>query len=194
MSETTTTGPAIRKVDGRLVPAAGTWEIDPSHSSFEFVARHLMAKVRGRFTSFGGEVRIAEVPEESSVTVTLETASVDTREPRRDGHLRSADFFDAERYPTITFRSTRLRPADGDFWELDGELTVRDVTRPITFQLEFLGAATDPFGNQKVGFSAVAADVDREAWGLTWNAALETGGFLVGRTVRLEIEVELVRK
>jgi polyisoprenoid-binding protein YceI len=153
-----------------------------------------MAKVRGRFAVVSGEAQVDEVPERSWVTVTLDAASVDTREPSRDGHLRSADFFDAERYPTITFRSTAVRPAEEGTWKVDGELTIRGTTRPITFDLEFLGAASDPWGNQRIAFSAAASDVDREAWGLTWNAALETGGFLLARTVRLEIETELVGK
>ena len=186
--------PGTRRVGGRLVPTPGTWVIDPAHSSFEFVVRHLMARVRGRFASFSGEATIAEVPEQSSVEVTVETASVDTRDPNRDGHLKTADFFDVENHPTITFRSTGLRPADNDTWKLDGDLTIRGTTRPITFDLEFLGASGDPWGNQRIGFSAVADEVDREQWGLTWNTPLETGGFLLSKTVRLEVEVELVQK
>ena len=194
MPEQTAAATGTRQVAGRLVPTAGTWAIDPTHSSFEFVVRHLMAKVRGRFASFSGEAHIAEVPEDSSVEVTVESASVDTREPNRDGHLRSPDFFDVEQFPTIGFRSTAVRPAEVGTWKLDGELTIRGITRPITFDLEFLGGATDPWGNQRVGFSAVAEDVDREQWDLSWNTPLETGGFLLARTVRLEVEVELVRK
>jgi polyisoprenoid-binding protein YceI len=193
MTEGTDLVPGTRRVGGHLVPTPGTWVIDPAHSSFEFVVRHLMAKVRGRFASFSGEARIAEVPEQSSVEVTIETASVDTREPNRDGHLKSADFFDVERHPTITFRSTGLEPADEGIWRLHGDLTIKDVTRPVTFDLEFLGVGTDPWGNLRSGFSA-ATTVNREDWGLTWNAALETGGFLLAKEVRLEVEIELVRK
>jgi polyisoprenoid-binding protein YceI len=193
MTEGSAAAPAERVVDGRAVPPAGTWAIDPAHSSFEFVARHLMSKVRGRFATFSGTAEVAEVPEQSTVQVVLETVSVDTREPTRDGHLKSPDFFDIERYPTITFRSTGLRPAEEGVWKLDGELTIRDVTRPVTFDLEFLGVGTDPWGNLRSGFSA-ATRVNREDWGLTWNAPLETGGFLLAKEVRLEVETELVRK
>jgi len=193
MSETSAASEGARVVDGRPVPPAGTWVIDPAHSSFEFVARHLMAKVRGRFATFSGTAEIAEVPEQSSVHVELETASVDTREPTRDGHLKSPDFFDVEHYPKITFQSTAVRPGDEGVWKVDGDLTIRDVTRPVTFDLEFLGLGTDPWGNVRSGFSA-ATTVNREDWGLTWNAALETGGFLLAKEVRLEVETELLRK
>jgi len=152
-----------------------------------------MAKVRGRFATFTGEAEIAEAPEQSAVQIELETASVDTKEPTRDGHLRSADFFDVENHPTITFRSTAIRPADEGVWKIDGDLTIRGVTRPVTFDLEFLGVGTDPWGNLKSGFSA-ATKVNREDWDLTWNAPLETGGFLLAKEVRLEVEVALFRK
>jgi polyisoprenoid-binding protein YceI len=198
MSEGTIQGTAlasgVREVDGRHVPAAGTWAIDPAHSSFEFVARHLMSKVRGRFSGVSGEARIAEDPLQSSVEIEIDTATVDTKEPTRDGHLRSGEFFDAEHHPTISFRSTAVRPGDGDAWKVDGELTIRGVTRPLTLDLEFLGTGIDPWGKQRIGFSAVAAEVNREDWGLTWNAALETGGVLLARSVRLEIETELVKQ
>ena len=173
--------------------AVGTWTIDSSHQSFEFVARHLMAKVRGRFQQVRGEARIAEVPEQSTVEIEIEAASVTTNEPTRDGHLRSPDFFDVERFPTIGFRSTGVQPAGPDAWKLDGELTIRGISRPVTLDLEFLGAATDPYGNPKLGFSA-SAEVNRLDWDLKWNAPLETGGFLLANKVRLEIEAELNRK
>ena len=113
----------------------------------------------------------------------------------RDGHLRSNDFFGAEDHPTISFRSTAVRPAEGEtHWKVDGDLTIRGVTRPVTVEVEFLGGGTDPWGNQRIGFSGVAPEVNREDWGLTWNAPLETGGFLLSKSVRLEIEAELVRK
>jgi len=193
MSEGPAQAGGARVVDGRPVPPPGTWTVDPAHSSFEFVARHLMAKVRGRFATFTGEAEIAETPGQSTVQIELETASVDTKEPTRDGHLRSADFFDVENYPTITFRSTAIRPADEGVWKIDGDLTIRGVTRPVTFDLEFLGVGTDPWGNLKSGFSA-ATKVNREDWDLTWNAPLETGGFLLAKEVRLEVEVALFRK
>jgi polyisoprenoid-binding protein YceI len=194
MSEAAAAASAIREVNGRKIPAVGTYEIDPAHSSFEFVARHLMARVRGRFSGVTGEAVIAEVPEESSVAIEIDASTVDTREPNRDAHLRSGDFFGVEEHPTVSFRSTAVRPGDGDIWKVDGDLTIRGITRPITVDVEFLGAAIDPWGNQRIGFSGVVPEVNREDWGLNWNAALETGGFLLSKSVRLEIEAELVRK
>jgi polyisoprenoid-binding protein YceI len=184
-----------RVVNGRQVPKVGTWEIDPSHASFGFVARHLMSKVRGSFSGVSGVATIAEVPEESTLEVEIDTTTVDTREPNRDGHLRSNDFFGVEEHPTISFRSTAVRPAEGGtHWQVEGDLTIKGVSRPVTVDVEFLGAGLDPWGNQRIGFSGVVAEVNREDWGLTWNAPLETGGFLLSKSVRLEIEAELVKK
>jgi polyisoprenoid-binding protein YceI len=194
MSEVVTTA-GVRVVNGRPVPEPGTWEIDPSHQSFEFVARHLMAKVRGKFSGVSGTATVAEVPEESTLEIEIDTTTVDTGDQTRDGHLRSNDFFGSEDHPTISFRSTGIRPGDGEAaWKVDGELTIKGTTRPVTVDLEFLGGAIDPWGNQRIGFSGVVPEVNREDWGLTWNAPLETGGFLLSRSVRLEIEAELVRK
>jgi polyisoprenoid-binding protein YceI len=194
MSEAVTTA-GTRVVDGRQVPEVGTWEIDPAHASFEFVARHLMSKVRGNFSGVQGVATVAEVPEASTLEVEMDATTVDTRDQTRDGHLRSNDFFGAEDHPTISFRSTGIRPAEGEtHWKVDGDLTIRGVTRPVTVEVEFLGGGTDPWGNQRIGFSGVVPEVNREDWGLTWNAPLETGGFLLSKSVRLEIEAELVRK
>ncbi len=193
MSETVT--PGARMIDGRQVPEPGTWEIDPSHASFEFVARHLMAKVRGKFSGVSGVATVAERPEDSTLEVEIDASTVDTRDPNRDTHLRSNDFFGTEEHPSISFRSTGVRPGQGENkWLVDGDLTIRGVTRPITVDVEFLGGAIDPWGNQRIGFSGVVPEVNREDWGLTWNAALETGGFLLSKSVRLEIEAELVKK
>jgi polyisoprenoid-binding protein YceI len=194
MSEVVTTS-GVRVVDGRPVPEPGTWEIDPSHQSFEFVARHLMAKVRGKFSGVSGAATVAEVPGDSTLEIELDTTTVDTGDATRDGHLRSNDFFGVEDHPTISFRSTGIRPGgDEAAWQVDGGLTIKGVTRPVTVDLEFLGGAIDPWGNQRIGFSGVVPEVNREDWGLVWNAPLETGGFLLSRSVRLEIEAELVRK
>ena len=183
MRETVTT-PGSRVVDGRQVPESGDWAIDPSHASFEFVARHLMSRVRGRFSGVSGVAHIAERPEDSTLEVEIDTSTVDTRDPNRDAHLRSNDFFGTEEHPTITFRSTAVRPGDRESrWLVDGDLTMRGVTRPIT---------VDPWGNRRIGFSGVVPEVNREDWGLTWNTPLETGGFLLSKSVRLEIEAELV--
>ncbi len=195
MNEAVTTVPGTRVVDGRQVPEAGTWTIDPSHASFEFVARHLMAKVRGRFSGVSGVATIAERPEDSTLEIEIDTTTVDTGDTTRDGHLRSNDFFGVEDHPTISFRSTGVRPGEGENeWKVDGELAIRGVSRPVTVDVEFLGSAIDPWGNQRIGFSGVVGEVNREDWGLTWNAALETGGFLLSKSVRLEIEAELVKK
>lgn len=167
----------------------GTWVVDPNHTEVAFVARHLMVtKVRGRFTDVTGTVRIAEPIEESTVEATIKLASVDTHASDRDKHLRSADFFDVENHPEMTFRSTKVT-AD----TLVGDLTVRGVTRPVTFDVTFNGVATDPWGNTKAGFEA-EADVNRKDWGLNWNAALEGGGVLVSDKVKLVLDVQLLKQ
>jgi polyisoprenoid-binding protein YceI len=181
-----------RTVDGLEVPEPGTYAIDPSHTQAGFVVRHLMvSKVRGAFTGVQGTVVVADDVADSSVEVDVDLATVDTRDAGRDEHLRSADFFEVEAHPTMTFRSTGIRREGGD-WLLDGDLTIKGTRRPITLEVEFLGAATDPWGGSRLGFSA-RGEIDREAWGLNWNQALEAGGVVVGRKVTLDIEAELVR-
>jgi polyisoprenoid-binding protein YceI len=195
MTEGVPTTAGTRVVNGRPVPEPGTWEIDPSHQSFEFVARHLTAKVRGRFPAASGVATVAEVPEESTLEIEIDASSIDTQDETRDAHMRSNDFFGVEDHPTISFRSTAVGPAEEEtHWQVDGDLTVKGVTRPVTVDLEFLGGAIDPWGNQRIGFSGVVPEVNREDWGLTWNAPLEAGGFLLSKSVRLEIEAELIRK
>ena len=190
MSTTTTT----RTFQGLDIPAAGTFEIDTSHSTLQFVARHLMvSKVRGRFGSYSGIITIADDPLESSVTVTIDPATVDTGDDGRDAHLISADFFAVEEHPEITFRSTAVRPVTGNRFDVDGELTIRGVTKTVTIPAEFEGVAGDPWGNERIGFSA-QVEVDREAFGLTWNQALEAGGVLVAKTVKIDIDVQGVRQ
>jgi polyisoprenoid-binding protein YceI len=182
----------LRRRDDRLIPVAGVYELDAAHTSVEFVARHLMiTKVRGRFSGVQGRITIAEDPESSHVEAEIETASLSTGNDDRDAHLRSGDFFDVEHFPTITFRSTAVRPAADGRWEVVGDLTVRDTTRPETLQVDFDGADISPLGDERIGFSA-STNVDREDFGLTWNMALETGGLLVGRTAHLELNVEAV--
>ncbi len=188
----TKTAELVRSYHGQRVPLAGTYELDRAHSSIEFVGRHLMiTKVRGRFTDFEGRIHVDEVPEQSWAEVTVDMSSLDTAEERRDAHLRSPDFFDVERFPTMSFRSTHVEPAGDGSWHVHGELTVRDVTRPITFQVQFEGATSDPWGGQRIGFSATG-EADREEWGLTWNQVLESGGLLVGPKVRIEVVVQAV--
>lgn len=173
------------------LPATGTWTIDPSHSTIGFVAKHLMvSKVRGDFGSFSGSVEVADPIEESSVDVTIEAGSISTNDEGRDGHLKSGDFLDVETYPTIAFRSTGAHHRSGDEWTVPGELTIRDVTKPVELKVEYLGVFTDPWGNDKAAFSATT-EIDREAFGITWNQALEAGGVLVGKNVTVEIDVQL---
>ena len=170
----------------------GVWTIDPAHTSIGFTIRHLkVAKVRGSFTSFSGSITAGETPEDSSVEVSIEAASIDTGVEDRDEHLRSPDFLEAGKYPALTFESTAVRET-GSGLEVDGDLTIRDVTKPVTLEVELAGTITDPWGTEKAVFSATAT-IDREEWGLTWNAALEAGGFLVGKEVRIEIEAQAAR-
>ena len=191
---TSITSPATtstREYQGTVVPAPGVYDLDQAHSSVEFIARHLMiSKVRGRFGTFEGAVHVAAVPEESSVEVTIDASSVDTSQAQRDEHLRGADFLDVERYPTLTFTSTQVT-LDGDGWKVAGDLTVRGTTRPVVLDVEFDGANTTPWGTQAVAFSA-STEIDREEFGLTYNQALETGGVMVGKKVRIELSVEAV--
>ncbi len=183
-----------REYQGLQIPEAGTYALDQGHTTVEFVGRHLMiTKVRGRFTDFSGQVVIGESPEQSSVEVTINAASVDSGDEKRDGHLRSPDFLDVERFPHITFRSTQVELGREGSAKVTGDLTVKDVTRPVTLDVEFDGASPDPWGGQRLGFSA-SAEIDREEWGLTWNVALETGGVLVGRKIRLEFNVQAVKQ
>jgi polyisoprenoid-binding protein YceI len=188
------TNPALRTVEGVELPAAGSYAIDASHSQVGFAVRHLMvSKTKGRFSDFAGTVEIAENPLESSVAVTIQAASIDTRDEQRDGHLRSGDFFDAETYPTITYVSRAVRRTGEGEYLVDGDLTVKGVTQPVPLELTFEGGAIDPWGGVRLGFSA-KAELDREAFGLTWNQALETGGVLVGKKVTIEIEAEAVKQ
>jgi len=192
MSITETT-PITRIVDGTEVPGAGEYELDASHSHVGFSVRHMMvSKTKGRFAEVTGTIRIDEDPLASSVEVEIPVASIDTRDESRDGHLRSADFFDAEQHPVLRYRSTSVTPTKGG-WHVDGELTVRGVTRPVPLEVTFEGGAKDPWGGDRVGFTA-RGELDREDFGLTWNQALETGGVLVGKQVKIEIDAEAVRR
>ncbi len=178
-----------RSVEGSSVPTAGTWQIDPAHTSVEFVGRHLMVtKVRGSFPEVSGTITVADDPTQSSVDVTIGVASVTTGAEDRDGHLVSADFFDVETYPEMRFVSTAIRPS-GDAWIMDGDLTIKGVTKPVSLDMGFLGLIDDPWGNPKAAFSA-STEVLREDWGLNWNVALESGGMLVSKKIVIEIEVQ----
>ena len=171
-----------------------TWSIDPTHTHVEFAVRHMMiATVKGRFAEVEGTITLDEAnPANSSVEARIAAASIDTKEPNRDAHLRSPDFLDAENHPYLTFRSTRIE-ADGRRFTAHGDLTIRGVTRPVTFEGEYLGANTSPYGFRVVGLTA-ATKINRSEFGLNWNAALETGGVLVADEVKLSLEVEAVQQ
>jgi polyisoprenoid-binding protein YceI len=178
------------------VPATltGTYAIDPTHSRIGFVARHAMVtKVRGSFNEFEGSGYFdAENPAASHLALTIQAASIDTRNADRDGHLKSNDFFDMENYPEITFASTAVEQLDPETYRVTGDLTIKGVTKPVTVDFEFTGAATDPFGNHRIGLEGKTT-VNRKDWGVNWNAALEAGGVLVSEKVTLEFEVSAIR-
>lgn len=183
-----------RTFEGMTIPTAGTFALDPTHTRVGFVARHLMvSKVRGNFTEVSGEINVAEDPLASSVTVRIPATSINTSVGDRDGHLRGADFLDVEKYPELIFRSTRMTKPSGEKFQLIGELTIRDVTREVTLDVEFEGLAKSPWGQEVIGFNATA-EIDREEFGITWNQALETGGVLIGKKVKIEIEAEAIRQ
>jgi polyisoprenoid-binding protein YceI len=189
---TTTTAP-IRVVDGVELPAAGTWRIDPGHTEVGFVGRHLVfTKVRGRFRGVEGRIRIEEDPADSDVEVTIDMTSVESGSDARDEHLRSADLFDVANHPTATFRG-RADGWHGTTGRLAGELTVKGVTQPVVLDVEYLGFVADPWGGERAVFSA-SATIERERWGVGWNLVLESGGLLVSKEVRLELELEAVRE
>lgn len=175
-------------------PVATSWTIDASHSEVGFAVKHLMiSTVRGRFAAVQGSVNFADGDfSQASADVTIDATSIDTREEKRDAHLRSADFFDVEKHPTLRFVSRRVQGIAGSSFELVGDLTIKDVTREVTLQVEFEGAQKDPWGNQKSGFTATTK-ISRTAFGLTWNAALETGGVLVGDEVKISLDVQLLK-
>lgn len=174
------------------LPQTGTWTIDPAHTVVGFMARHLMVtKVRGSFKTFSGAITVGETPEVSSVEVSIDAASIDTGTADRDNHLRSADFLDVETFPALTFTSTAVRQ-NGSGYSVDGDLTIRDTTKPATLEMAFDGTATDPWGNAKAAFTATTS-INREDWGLTWNVPLETGGLLVSKDIKIEIEVQAAK-
>ncbi len=174
------------------LPEVGTWAYDPTHSSIEITGRHMMVtKVRGRFEKYDIKVEVAEDITDSKVEVTIDAASINSGVAQRDQHLVSADFLDVENHPTITFVSTGLT-GEGTDWKLTGDLTIRGVTRPVTLDVEFGGLGTDPFGNNKAFFSA-SATLERADWDLSWNVPLADGGVLVGKSLKLEVETQLVK-
>lgn len=174
------------------LPAVGAYTLDASHSSVEFVVRHLMvAKVRGRFSLVSADLNIQESLADTTLNATIDAASFTTGDEQRDGHVVSADFLDVETYPNLTFSLNSL-VAEGASLKAHGSLTIRDVTQDVVLDVDYLGEATDPWGNAKVAFSAHTT-IDREAFGITWNQALETGGVLVGKTVNIEIDAQFAK-
>ena len=179
MSDSTTT---------TTIPA-GTWALDTAHSSVGFTVRHMMvSKVRGRFTDFTADIVTAEDPRQSTVNATVQMASIDTGDEGRDGHLRTNDFFDIEEFPTMTFSSTGIT-GSGSNYELTGDLTIKGVTKPVTFDLEFGGVGKDPWGNTRAGFT-LTGTINRKDFGMAYNAVLETGGIMVGEKVSIELDIE----
>jgi polyisoprenoid-binding protein YceI len=173
---------------------ATTWRVDSTHSLAEFAVRHLMiSTVKGRFTEVTGTLIGDDTdPENSSIELTIPVLGIDTRESQRDAHLRSADFFEAERYPEIHFRSTRIARAGKGQFTVTGDLTIRGTTKPVTLTVESGGRGKDPWGGERIGFST-ATTINRKDFGLHWNQALEAGGVVVGNEVKISVELELVR-
>ena len=175
--------------------AADTFTVDKVHSEAEFKIRHMMSSVTGKFTDFGGTVNLDRAnPAASSVEFTVQTASVDTANPDRDKHLRSADFFDVEKFPTINFKSTKIVPSGTkDTYDVTGDFTMHGVTKRITIPVTFLGFAKDPWGNERAGFE-LSTTVNRKDYGINWNKALDEGGFLLQDDVKISISLETVKK
>jgi polyisoprenoid-binding protein YceI len=182
---------AVTQAGGAELPAAGRWQIDPGHTEVAFIGRHFMlTRVRGRFTGVSGVIEVAEDPGQTTVEVTIDMASVESGNQARDEHLRSVDFFDTEHHPTATF-SGHAAQWVGTRGLLDGELTIRGITRPLTLQAEYLGHAADPWGGHRAVFTATGT-LNRGDWGLTWNMPLDGGGLLVSTQIGIQIELEAV--
>lgn len=190
----TTVESLTREWNGITIPTPGKFVLDPAHSEVAFVVRHLMvSKVRGVFREKSAEIVIADDPLESSVTATIQAASVDTGVPDRDNHIKTGDFLLAEEHPTLTFASKRVADVDGDTFKVVGDLTIRGVTKEVVLDVEFGGVGKSPFGHQAIGFSA-RTEIDREEFGVNFNATLETGGVVLSKTVKIEIEGEATRQ
>ncbi|MEU6587981.1 YceI family protein [Streptomyces sp. NPDC046881] len=192
----TTPAPAAQATAGPdLTALTGDYTIDPAHSSIGFVARHAMVtNVKGGFQDFTGTLHLDGAdPAKSTATLDVQMASIDTGNADRDGHLKSSDFFRIDEFPTMTFRSTKAESLGGDDYRITGDLSLLGVTKPLTIDLEFNGSAQDPFGNERVGFEG-KAEILRSEWGLTWNAALETGGVLVSDKIKLVFDISAVKQ
>jgi polyisoprenoid-binding protein YceI len=181
-----------RTVNGVEYPAVGTYSIDGSHTELGFAVRHMaVSKVRGRLSNFEGTIEIAENPEDSKASLTIDATSVDTRDENRDAHLRTSDFFDVENHPTWTFASTSIKRVGPTEFKVEGDLTIRGVTRPVTLDADLEGVVTDPYGNHRVGFSA-STSINRDDFDVSFGAVMEAGGLVVAKKVDIQIELEAV--
>jgi len=191
----TTTGPAgVRDFDGVTIPAPGTFDLDPAHTRIGFSARHMMvSKVRGRFGEFTGSITVADDPFQSTAEAVIKTASLDTGNADREAHLIGDDFLNVEKFPELTFRSTRVTGRQGHRFTVLGDLTIKDITREVELTLDLEGVGNSPWGKQVMGFT-LSTEINREDFGMTWNVAVEGGGVLVSKTVKIEIEGEAVRR
>ncbi|MFE6165548.1 YceI family protein [Streptomyces sp. NPDC056486] len=185
---------ASAPVNPDLAALTGEYTIDPAHTSIGFVARHAMVtNVKGSFTDVAGTLHLDGTdPSGSTASIDVKMESIDTGSADRDGHLKSADFFKTDEFPEMTFRSTKAEALGGDDYRITGDLTILDTTKPLSIDLEFNGSATDPFGNERVGFEG-NAQILRSEWGLTWNAALETGGVLVSDKIKLSFDISAIK-
>ncbi|WP_317445572.1 YceI family protein [Streptomyces collinus] len=192
--ESTPTASAPAAVNPDLAALSGEYTIDPAHSTIGFVARHAMVtNVKGGFQDFTGTLSLdGAKPEQSTANIDVTMQSIETGNADRDGHLKSADFFKTDEFPTMTFRSTKVEALGGDDYRITGDLSLLGVTKPLTIDLEFNGAAKDPFGNERVGFEG-KAEILRSEWGLTWNAALETGGVLISDKIKLLFDISAIK-
>jgi polyisoprenoid-binding protein YceI len=178
-----------------LSQLAGDWDLDPAHTGLRFSARHAMvATVRGGFKAFSGSLHFdADDVSKATAEVTIDATSIDSGNEGRDGHLKSGDFLDVEKYPTLTFATTRVEQVDDETFTLVGDLTIKEVTHPVTLTVEVLGLSADPFGNTRAGFEG-KGEILRKDWGLEWNAALETGGVLISDKVKLTLDVSAIKR
>ncbi|MET7360738.1 YceI family protein [Streptomyces sp. NPDC005562] len=194
VTATPTTSAAPAAVTPELAALTGDYTIDPAHSTIGFIARHAMVtNVKGSFLDFTGTLHLDGTdPSRSTATLDVTMQSIDTGNADRDGHLKSADFFKTDEFPEMTFRSTRTEALGGDDYRVTGDLTILGTTKPLSIDLEFNGSAKDPFGNERVGFEG-KAEILRSEWGLTWNAALETGGVLVSDKIKLNFDISAIK-
>ncbi|MEU6388927.1 YceI family protein [Streptomyces sp. NPDC046939] len=192
---TTATAATPAAVDPGLAALTGEYTVDPAHTTLGFVARHAMVtNVKGTFTDFTGALYLdGSDPAKSTASFDVQMASIDTGNADRDGHLKSADFFKTDEFPTMTFRTTSAEALGGSDYRVTGDLSILGTTKPITIDLEFNGSAKDPFGNERVGFEG-KAELLRSEWGLTWNAALETGGVLISDKIKLNFDISAIKK